>query len=121
MFLLVPAYPGCPGSKAVKRSLLLLYLYMLQLCINMFLSLAVLTAALINLCIAFSHCWRNLRRLSCILLAAIALNDVDDVRPVLEFYSQFDDPVAAFRQKQQQLQVMHYSSVSFLQLSYLNF
>ena len=25
MFLLVPAYPGCPGSKAVKRSLLLLY------------------------------------------------------------------------------------------------
>ena len=22
MFLLVPAYPGCPGSKAVKRSLL---------------------------------------------------------------------------------------------------
>jgi len=21
MFLLVPAYPGCPGSKAVKRSL----------------------------------------------------------------------------------------------------
>ena len=27
MFLLVPAYPGCPGSKAVKRSLLLLYIY----------------------------------------------------------------------------------------------
>jgi len=28
MFLLVPAYPGCPGSKAVKRSLLLLlYFY----------------------------------------------------------------------------------------------
>jgi len=25
MFLLVPAYPGCLGSKAVKRSLLLLY------------------------------------------------------------------------------------------------
>ena len=25
MFLLVPAYPGCPGSKAVKRSLLLLH------------------------------------------------------------------------------------------------
>jgi len=24
MFLVVPAYPGCPGSKAVKRSLLLL-------------------------------------------------------------------------------------------------
>ena len=30
MFLLVPAYPGCPGSKAVKRSLLLvLLLYVL--------------------------------------------------------------------------------------------
>jgi len=31
MFLLLPAYPGCPGSKAVKRSssslLLLLYIY----------------------------------------------------------------------------------------------
>jgi len=27
MFILVPAYPGCPGSKAVKRSLLLLLLY----------------------------------------------------------------------------------------------
>ena len=25
MFLLVPAYPGCPGLKAVKRSLLLSY------------------------------------------------------------------------------------------------
>jgi len=23
MFLLVPAYPGCPGSKAIKRSLLM--------------------------------------------------------------------------------------------------
>jgi len=29
MFLLVPAYPGCPGSKAVKRSLLLLLLLQL--------------------------------------------------------------------------------------------
>ena len=27
MFLLVPAYQGCPGSKAVKRSLLLLSLF----------------------------------------------------------------------------------------------
>ena len=26
MFLRVPAYPGCPGSKAVKRSLSLLLL-----------------------------------------------------------------------------------------------
>jgi len=27
VFLLVPAYPGCPRSKAVKRSLLLLLLH----------------------------------------------------------------------------------------------
>ena len=26
MFLLVPAYPGCPGSKAIKRSLLLYFI-----------------------------------------------------------------------------------------------
>jgi len=31
MFLLVPAYPGCPGSKAVKRSLLLLLLFSLMM------------------------------------------------------------------------------------------
>jgi len=31
MFLLVPAYPGCPGSKAVKRSSLLLLLVRLFL------------------------------------------------------------------------------------------
>ena len=29
MFLLVPAYPGCPGSKAVKRSSSLLLLFIL--------------------------------------------------------------------------------------------
>jgi len=27
VFLLVPAYPGCPGTKAVKRLLLFLYYY----------------------------------------------------------------------------------------------
>ena len=31
MSLLVPAYPGCPGSKAVKRSLLLLLLLLYRL------------------------------------------------------------------------------------------
>ena len=30
MFLLVPTYPGCPGSKAVKRSLLLLSVFQYQ-------------------------------------------------------------------------------------------
>jgi len=34
MFLLVPAYPGCPGSKAVKRSLLLLLLLALDYSIS---------------------------------------------------------------------------------------
>jgi len=34
MFLLVPAYPGCPGSKAVKRSLLLLlYVFCIISCV----------------------------------------------------------------------------------------
>jgi len=32
MFLLVPAYPGCPGLKAVKRSLLLLLLFFFVFC-----------------------------------------------------------------------------------------
>jgi len=32
MFLLVPAYSGCPGSKAVKRSLLLLLYNCLMFC-----------------------------------------------------------------------------------------
>jgi len=41
MFLLVPAYPGCPGSKAVKRSLLLL----LCPCPSM-----------------FCHCWFGIRK-----------------------------------------------------------
>ena len=36
----------------------------------------------------------------------LALNEVDDVRPVLEFYGQFDDPIAAFREKQRQLLVI---------------
>jgi len=39
MFLLVPAYPGCPRSKAVKRSLLLFYLF--YLCIFIYLTLLV--------------------------------------------------------------------------------
>ena len=30
MFLLVPAYPGCPGSKAVKRSFVVVVVPLLQ-------------------------------------------------------------------------------------------
>ena len=37
--LLVPAYPGCPGSKAVKRSLLLSLLYF---CVCFFVNFGVL-------------------------------------------------------------------------------
>ena len=33
------------------------------------------------------------------------MSEVDDIRPVLEHYSQFDDPIAAFKEKQRQLQV----------------
>ena len=39
MFLLVPAYPGCPGSKAVKQSLLLLLYY----CVCLFYAFSALT------------------------------------------------------------------------------
>lgn len=42
------------------------------------------------------------------------LNEVDDVRSVLEFYSQFDDPLEAFREKQRQLQVRCNSSPTFV-------
>ena len=37
--------------------------------------------------------------------AAIAMSDVEDVRTVLEYYSQFDDPIAAFKENQRKLQV----------------
>jgi len=37
-------------------------------------------------------------------LRMLALSDVDDVRSVLEYYSQFDDPLGAFKEKQRLLQ-----------------
>ena len=36
-------------------------------------------------------------------LRAIAASNVDDVRPVLEFYSQFDNPLEAFKERQLKL------------------
>jgi len=56
------------------------------------------------------HCGRLVVSQLCevvviVLCVAVVLNDVEDVRPVLEFYSQFDDPLTAFRDKQRQLQV----------------
>ena len=41
--------------------------------------------------------------------AAIAMSDVEDVRTVLEYYSQFDDPIAAFKENQRKLQVSGHS------------
>ncbi|KAM3960457.1 mitochondrial import inner membrane translocase subunit TIM50-C-like [Aphomia sociella] len=37
------------------------------------------------------------------LLQTIAMSDVTDVREVLTYYSQFDDPIAAFRENQRKL------------------
>ena len=36
---------------------------------------------------------------------AIAASGVEDVRPVLEHYGQFDDPLEAFKQNQLKLKV----------------
>lgn len=33
------------------------------------------------------------------IFLAIFLSDVDDVRPILQYYSQFDDPAAEFRRR----------------------
>jgi len=49
MFLLVPAYPGCPGSKAVKRSLLLLLLFLQTFILKQCLSGCVLHNSLLYL------------------------------------------------------------------------
>lgn len=37
------------------------------------------------------------------IFAAIAENDIEDVREVLKYYRQYDDPLEAFREKQKQL------------------
>ncbi|ESO06649.1 hypothetical protein HELRODRAFT_64595 [Helobdella robusta] len=39
-------------------------------------------------------------------LKTVALSNVEDVRPVMEYYAQFDDPIAVFKEKQKQLQDM---------------
>lgn len=40
-----------------------------------------------------------------IVVLAIAMSGVEDVRTVLEYYSHFDDPVVAFKENQRILQV----------------
>lgn len=40
------------------------------------------------------------------ILLAICTADVDDVREVLQYYRQFDNPLAQFRENQRKLQQM---------------
>lgn len=40
------------------------------------------------------------------IISVIAYSDVDDVRDVLKYYSQYDDPLQTFRIKQRQLAEM---------------
>ncbi len=46
-------------------------------------------------------------------LSVIAMSGVEDVRPVLDHYRQFDDPLSAFKEKHEQLMVR---STFFVQL-----
>lgn len=39
------------------------------------------------------------------MFVAVATSNVDDVRKVLDYYGQFDDPLLAFRENQKKLQV----------------
>jgi hypothetical protein len=39
------------------------------------------------------------------IILAIKQSDVDDVREVLRYYKQYDDPIEAFRENQRKLQV----------------
>ena len=42
--------------------------------------------------------------MSIFYVSAIRESDVDDVRDVLSYYKQFDDPIAVFRENQRKLQ-----------------
>jgi len=50
VFLLVPAYPGCPGTKAVKRLLLLLVAVIVLLCSK---------SDLVDVVITFGRCFNS--------------------------------------------------------------
>lgn len=41
----------------------------------------------------------------CALLAAVVVNKVEDVRSVIQYYNQYDDPMAKFRENQVAVQV----------------
>uniref|UniRef100_A0A915KI22 Uncharacterized protein n=1 Tax=Romanomermis culicivorax TaxID=13658 RepID=A0A915KI22_ROMCU len=44
-----------------------------------------------------------------VLISAIVDSDVDDVRPVLQYYSNFDNPLAEYRENQKKLLKMEES------------
>ena len=48
--------------------------------------------------------WNRKFKLSIFYVSAIRESDVDDVRDVLSYYKQFDDPIAVFRENQRKLQ-----------------
>lgn len=52
---------------------------------------------------------------------ALAHSKVDDVRSVLEYYMQFDDPMAKFRENQLILQVNQLYSILFLCFSLIEY
>jgi len=72
MFLLVPAYPGCPGSKAVKRSLLLLF------------SLTFVSAKMCSIYVLLQHCWSiagNSSTVDILRLTTVAINSTHSDTP----------------------------------------
>lgn len=68
----------------------------------------------------FEHDLKNL------FFAAIAFNKVEDVREVLQYYRQFEDPIEAFRENQRKLMVImanftiYYNTSYYLQFFFLN-
>ena len=48
--------------------------------------------------------WNKAISVNMIVILAIRQTDVDDVREVLSYYRQFDDPIAVFRENQRKLQ-----------------
>lgn len=49
------------------------------------------------------HLWLNKRDYIIKYFLAISQNNIEDVREVLMYYNQFDDPLAVFREKQKKL------------------
>lgn len=51
--------------------------------------------------------------------SAIATSEVEDVRTVLEYYSQFDDPIQVFKENQRKLQVIFEIMLSLLYVQFV--